>query len=213
MLKILQPESYTHDHLAAILGIVAVLILASVPKSALGIELNQDKTGDKSTGMGLHAAPSTIAGSIAQCAQILRGVSDQSEQVKRVRKALKKNLHFRPLGSGHLILRPGWYSDYDDAIAACSGMREDDIPILVSLVGREKQGGSVRYIAIDTLRVLHTKALPCVEAGMASFPERASDFSTLKETIESDIVEISHNPNVFVFNPKSCPLHPVPQKK
>ena len=148
----------------------------------------------------------TPTGSIEQCGQILRRVSDETKQVKRVRKTLKKNLHFRPLGSGHLILRPGWYSDFDDAIAACSDMRENDIPVLVSLVAREKQGGSVRVIAYDILRILHTKALPCIEAGMAVYPERVPDFSALKSTIERDVVEISHNPAGFAFNPKSCQM-------
>ena len=175
------------------------------------IQLASDDQGvTKTTKLMKYAR--TPTGSIEQCGQILR-VSDESKQVKRVRKILKKNLHFRPLGSGHLILRPGWYSDYDDAIAACSDMREDDIPVLVSLMAREKQGGSVRFIAIETLRVLHMKALPCIEAGIAVFPERASDFSSLKATIESDAIEMSRNPNVFVFNPKSCPLHPEPQKR
>jgi len=199
--------------LAIFIKMVVIVAVASISMLARSEEAVLKSASEKPIDVTrkkieLRALPQPETGSIEQCGQILRGVSDQSEQVKRVRKTLKKNLHFRPLGSGHMILRPGWYSDYNDAIAACSDMRESDIPVLVSLAAREKQGGSVRFIAIDTLRVLHTKALPCIEAGIGVFPERASDFLNLKATIESDVVEINRNPAVFVFNPKSCQLHP-----
>lgn len=192
---------------------VAALISMPAKAEDFAMQSGSEKTqGVLQNKVEIRAMPRPATGSIEQCGQMLRGVSDESKQVKRVRKTLKKNLHFRPLGSGHLILRPGWYSDFDDAIAACSDMRENDIPVLVSLVAREKQGGSVRVIAYDILRILHTKALPCIEAGMVVYPEGASDFSALKSTIERDVVEISHNPAGFAFNPKSCQMHPEPSK-
>lgn len=204
--------------LGIFIKMVTIVAVASISMLARGEGATLKNTSEKSIDVirkkiELRVLPRPATSSIEQCGQILRGVTDQSDQVKRVRKTLKKNLHFRPLGSGHLILRPGWYSDYNDAIAACSDMRESDIPVLVSLVAREKQGGSVRFIAIETLRVLHMKALPCIEAGIEVFPERASDFLSLKTTIENDVVEINHNPAVFVFNPKSCQMHPETSKE
>lgn len=202
-----------NSRLIIFIKMATILVATSISMLAKGEGFALQNVSEKTNGVlqnkvEIRASPQPATGSIEQCGQILSGLTDKSDQVKRVRKTLKKNLHFRPLGSGHLILRPGWYSDYIDAIAACSDMRESDIPVLVNLVAREKQGGSVRFIAIDTLRVMHTKALPCIEAGIGVFPERASDFLNLKATIESDVVEINRNPAVFVFNPKSCQLHP-----
>ncbi len=175
--------------LAIAIKMAAIVAVVSISMLARGEEIVLESTTEKQIGVTrkkieLRALPRPATGSIGQCEQILNGVTDQSDQVKRVRKTLKKNLHFRPLGDGHMILSPGWYADYNDIVTAYSSMSEDDIPTLVSLIGRGKLKGGIRSIGFGVLGMFGKKALPCIDAGMAIYPEQASDLFAVKGNIE-----------------------------
>lgn len=169
--------------MAVIVAAVSISMLASGEEAALKstsekpIEVTRKK-------IELRALPRPAIANIDQCKQILNGLTDQSDQVERVRKTLKKNLHFRPLGDGHMILRPGWYADYSDIVAAHSSMTDDDIPVLVSLIGHGKLTGGTRSIGFGALGMFGEKALPCIDAGMAIYPEHASDLFAVKGNVD-----------------------------
>lgn len=177
------------DGLNTFFSLVAIVAMASFSLLARGEDAAAKNASEKSvdpsrTKIELRVLARPATSSIEQCAQMLQGVSDQSDQVKRVRKTLKKNLHFRALGSGHMILRPGWYADQSGVAAAHSAMNEDDIPVLVSLIGREKLKGEIHSMGILVLGMFGEKALPCIEAGMAMYPEQASALPGVKDSIE-----------------------------
>lgn len=122
--------------------------------------------------------PDSVA--VEQCVRRLSEVTDSSDDVSRVLKTLKDHLHWRLLGDGHLILRPGWYAGYSDMVAARASLTDDDIPVLVSLIGRGRLEDGMRSIGFGALSLFGTRALPCVDAGMAVYPERASDLYAIK---------------------------------
>jgi hypothetical protein len=169
--------------MAFAIAVASIPMLARSEGVALkdGSEKLIDVTRNK---IELQALLRPAIGSIEQCQQILNGATDQSDQVKRVRETLKKYLHFRALGDGHMILRPGWYADYSDIVSAHSSMSEDDIPVLVSLIGRGKLKDGMRSIGFGALGMFGEKALPCIDAGMAIYPKYASDLYAVKGNIE-----------------------------
>lgn len=193
----------TFIKVAVIVAVITLSMLARSGHTALqGTDEKQnDVTRNK---IELQALPHPTTDSIEQCGEILRGVTDQSDQVKRVRKTLKKNLHFRPLGDGHMILRPGWYADYSDMVAAHSSMSEEDIPILVSLIGRENLKDGMRSIGIGVLVIFGEKALPCIEAGM-SIEEWYSSLSSTESSIKANI--LYPDPHATVPSPKLDQQH------
>lgn len=175
--------------LRTFIKMAAIVAVATISMHARGGDTALQSAGEKPNDgarnkIELRALPRPATGSIEQCGQILSGVTDKSDQVKRVRKILKKNLHFRPLGDGHMILIPGWYAGYSDMVAAHSSMSEEDIPILVSLIGRGKLKDGMRSIGFGALGMFGEKALACIEAGMAMYPEQASDLFAVKGNIE-----------------------------
>ena len=191
MLNKFQTKLNGNSGLAIFTKMATIVVATSISMLAKGEGFAFQSVSEKTNGVlqnkvEIRALPRPATGSIEQCGQIMRGVSDQSEQVKRVRKTLKKNLHFRPLGDGHMILRPGWYSDYSDMVAAHSSMSEDDIPILVNLIGRGKLKDGMRSIGIGVLRIFGEKALPCIEAGM-SIEEWYSSLSSTESGIKANI--------------------------
>jgi len=153
----------------------------------------------------LQVMTSPATSSVEQCEQMLNGMTDQSDQVKRVRKIIKKNLHFRPLGDGHMILRPGWYADYSDMVAAHSSLSDDDIPRLVGLIGRGQLKDGMRSIGFGVLGIFGEKALPCIDAGIAIYPEQASDLFAVKGNIE--VNRQYPDPGSSASNPKPDQPH------
>jgi hypothetical protein len=139
----------------------------------------------------LRALPYPATSSIDQCGQILQGLSDQSDQVVRVRKILKDNLHWR--GTVHLVF-PRRVAIQTDIDAAHSALTEDDIPVLVSLIGHGELKDGMRSIAFGVLGKFGAKALPCIEGGIAMYRgQGASDLSAVKINIE---IELQHpDPN------------------
>lgn len=198
--------------LRTFIKMAAIVAVATISMHARGADTALQSAGEKPNDVTrnkieLRALHRPATSSIEQCGQILRGVSDQSEQVKRVRKTLKKNLHFRPLGDGHMILRPGWYADYSDIVAAYSSMSEDDIPILVSLIGRGKLKDGMRSVGFGALGMFGEKALPCIEAGMAMYQgQSASDLFPIKAGIKAKI--LYPDPQATVPSPKLDQQHP-----
>lgn len=198
------------DGLTTVIKLVVMVAVASVPMLAGAEETVLKSTSEKPMDVTrkkieLRALPRPATVSIEQCEQILSGVTDLSDQVKRVSKTLKKNLHFRPLGDGHLIFRPGWYAGYNDIVAAHSSLNEDDIPVLVSLVGRGKLAGGMRSIGFGVLGMFGAKAVPCIDAGMAIYPEHASDLFAIRGNIE-----VNHqypDPSRSASNPKPDQPH------
>lgn len=190
--------------LGVIVAVASISMLARGEEAALksSSEKLMDVTGKK---IELRAVARPATGSVEQCAQILKGVTDQSDQVKRLRTTLKKNLHFRPLGDGHLILTPGWYADYSDMVAAHSALSDDDIPMLVGLIGRGKLKGGMRSIGFGVLGMFGEKALPCIDAGMAIYPEQASDLFAVKGNIE--VNRQYPDPGRSASNPKADQPH------
>lgn len=193
--------------LGIFIKMVTIVAVASISMLARGEGATLKNTSEKSIDVTrkkieLRVLPRPATSSIEQCAQILQEVSDQSEQVKRVRKTLKKNLHWKTLGSGHQILSPGWYADYSDSVAAHAAMSEDDIPVLVSLVGRGGLKRGMPSITFSVLGQFGAKALPCIEAGIAYYKgEGASDLNNVKNNIE---VKLRYpDPNRSVFSPNS----------
>lgn len=114
----------------------------------------------------------------------LSGVSDPSDDVSRALKTLQDHLHWRLLGDGHLILRLGWYAGHSDMVAARASLTDDDIPVLVSLVGRGMLEDGMRSIGFGVLSLFGARALPCIDAGMAVYPQRASDLFAIKGHLE-----------------------------
>lgn len=138
---------------------------------------------DETDAKHLVGPPPDVA-AFEQCERRLREVAIPSDDVSRVLKTLQDHLHWRLLGDGHLILRPGWYAGYSDMVAARASLTDDDIPVLVSLVGRGKLEDGMRSIGFGVLSLFGARALPCIDAGMAVYPERASDLFAIKGHLE-----------------------------
>lgn len=189
MFKAFQHSPNGCNRLAVLVRIIAILTLASAPTLAFGAGLVQDKAGDKPAEsrkkIELRAVPHPATHSAEQCGQILQGLTAQSDQVIRVRKVLKDNLHWR--STVHIII-PRKIAIQSDIDAAYASLSEDDIPVLVSLIGRGEVKDGMRSIAFGVLGKFGAQALPCIEAGLAeSRAEGATDLSAIKINIETEL--------------------------
>lgn len=129
------------------------------------------------------ASASAPAEGAEQCGPILQGLTARSPQTLRVRKVLKANLHWG--GDRHLFFRKG--ADWSDIRAAHASLGDDDIPVLVGLVVRGELTDSMRGITFGVLKIFGAKALPCIEAGLATGTPGASDLSAIKINIETGL--------------------------
>lgn len=169
---------------AVLASILAILTLASASTLALGTGLIHDKAGDKPAEtqkkIELRAVPHPATRSAEQCGQILQSLTTQSDQVIRVRKILKDNLHWR--STAHSII-PSKIAIQSDIDAAYWSLNEDEMPALVSLIGR----GELK-VAFGVLGKFGAKALPCIEAGLArDRAPGATDLSAIKINIETEL--------------------------
>lgn len=177
---------------------IAIVSMPARCEMATLVHVSGKSTDAGQANVEVRVQPQTARSGVSQCEQLLMGVSDESGQVIRVRKILKDNLHWR--GDRHLFLAKT--ANMSDIDAAYSALSDDDIPVLVSLIGRGRLKRGMPSITFGVLGRFGAKALPCIEAGMAAYPEKgASDLSSIKGNIE---VEIRYpNPNRSVTNPIS----------
>ena len=81
--------------MAAIVAVTSISMLAKAEGFAM--QSGSEKTkGVLQRKVEIRPLPQPATGSIEQCGQMLRRLTDQSKQVKRVRKTLKKTCTFAP---------------------------------------------------------------------------------------------------------------------
>lgn len=162
--------------------IAAVMALLAVGGEAAWARESEAASAVLPKTVEVKVVPQPATSSVSQCKQVLTGMPDDLEQVIRVRKALKENLHWR--GAPHHVF-PRKIAVQRDIDAAFSAMTEDDIPVLVNLIARAAVEKGMRGLAAGVLGRFGMRALPCIEAGIESDTGKgASDLRAVRINIE-----------------------------
>lgn len=125
--------------------------------------------------------PNPAINDSAACRLLLQEITATEADTSRVRNILEAHLHWGI--APHMNFSTRTWNDRDVG-KAFSYMSEDDIPILVNLIGNGQLDITLRVLAVRVLSEFSTRALPCVEAGIDLYgKEHIRDFEDVKFNI------------------------------